>query len=36
MPVMDVMDAVVGVMEDEGVDVVFGVPGRPYCRCTRL
>jgi tartronate-semialdehyde synthase len=27
MPVMDVMDAVVGVMEDEGVDVVFGVPG---------
>ena len=27
MPVMDVMDAVVGVMEDEGVEVVFGVPG---------
>ncbi len=24
---MDVMDAVVGVMEDEGVEVVFGVPG---------
>jgi tartronate-semialdehyde synthase len=27
MPRMDVMDAVVGVMEDEGVEVVFGVPG---------
>jgi len=27
MPTMDVMDAVVGVMEDEGVEVVFGVPG---------
>lgn len=27
MPVMDVMDAVVGVMEDEGVEVAFGVPG---------
>ena len=27
MPTMNVMDAVVGVMEDEGVEVVFGVPG---------
>ena len=27
MPIMDVMDAVVGVMEDEGVEVAFGVPG---------
>src|ERR671929_1496007 len=27
MPRMDVMDAVVGVMEDEGVSVAFGVPG---------
>jgi tartronate-semialdehyde synthase len=27
MPRMHVMDAVVGVMEDEGVEVVFGVPG---------
>lgn len=27
MPRMDVMDAVVGVMEDEGVEVAFGVPG---------
>jgi tartronate-semialdehyde synthase len=27
MPIMNVMDAVVGVMEDEGVEVVFGVPG---------
>src|ERR671911_312347 len=27
MPMMDVMDAVVGVMEDEGVEVAFGVPG---------
>jgi len=27
MPVMNVMDAVVKVMEDEGVEVVFGVPG---------
>jgi tartronate-semialdehyde synthase len=27
MPTMDVMDAVVGVMEDEGVEVAFGVPG---------
>jgi len=27
MPTMDVMDAVVKVMEDEGVEVVFGVPG---------
>lgn len=27
MAVMDVMDAVVGVMEDEGVEVAFGVPG---------
>jgi tartronate-semialdehyde synthase len=27
MPRMNVMDAVVGVMEDEGVEVVFGVPG---------
>jgi tartronate-semialdehyde synthase len=27
MPRMNVMDAVVGVMEDEGVEVAFGVPG---------
>ena len=27
MPTMDVMDALVGVMEDEGVEVAFGVPG---------
>src|SRR5215212_3542960 len=27
MPTMNVMDAVVGVMEDEGVEVVFGIPG---------
>ena len=27
MPRMDVMDAVVKVMEDEGVEVAFGVPG---------
>ncbi len=27
MPRMNVMDAVVGVMEDEGVEVVFGIPG---------
>ncbi len=27
MPTMDVMDAVVKVMEDEGVEVAFGVPG---------
>jgi tartronate-semialdehyde synthase len=27
MPMMDAMDAVVGVMEDEGVEVAFGVPG---------
>jgi tartronate-semialdehyde synthase len=27
MPRMHVMDAVVGVMEDEGVEVAFGVPG---------
>lgn len=27
MPRMDVMDAVVAVMEDEGVEVAFGVPG---------
>ena len=27
MPKMNVMDAVVRVMESEGVDVVFGVPG---------
>ena len=27
MPMMNVMDAVVKVMEDEGVEVVFGVPG---------
>ncbi|MDQ4128667.1 MAG: thiamine pyrophosphate-binding protein, partial [Actinomycetota bacterium] len=27
MPAMGVMDAVVKVMEDEGVEVVFGVPG---------
>jgi tartronate-semialdehyde synthase len=27
MPRMDAMDAVVGVMEDEGVEVAFGVPG---------
>ncbi len=27
MPTMDVMEAVVKVMEDEGVEVVFGVPG---------
>ena len=27
MAMMDVMDAVVGVMEDEGVEVAFGVPG---------
>ena len=27
MPVMDVMEAVVAVMEDEGVEVAFGVPG---------
>ena len=27
MPLMDAMDAVVGVMEDEGVEVAFGVPG---------
>src|ERR687898_1527468 len=27
MPRMNVMDAVVGVMEDEGVQVAFGVPG---------
>jgi tartronate-semialdehyde synthase len=27
MPRMTVMDAVVGVMEDEGVEVAFGVPG---------
>src|SRR5215218_603011 len=27
MPTMNVMDAVVGVMEDEGVEVAFGVPG---------
>jgi tartronate-semialdehyde synthase len=27
MPEMHVMDVVVGVMEDEGVEVVFGVPG---------
>jgi tartronate-semialdehyde synthase len=27
MPMMDVMDAVVKVMEDEGVEVAFGVPG---------
>ncbi len=26
MPRMDVMDAVVKVMEDEGVEVAFGVP----------
>ena len=27
MPIMNVMDAVVKVMEDEGVEVAFGVPG---------
>ena len=27
MPRMNVMDAVVKVMEDEGVEVAFGVPG---------
>ncbi len=27
MATMDVMDAVVKVMEDEGVEVAFGVPG---------
>jgi tartronate-semialdehyde synthase len=27
MPIMNVMDAVVGVMEDKGVEVAFGVPG---------
>ena len=27
MPKMNVMDAVVRVMESEGTDVVFGVPG---------
>ena len=27
MPTMGVMDAVVKVMEDEGVEVAFGVPG---------
>ena len=27
MPVMPVMDAVVHILEDEGVDVIFGIPG---------
>ena len=27
MPVMPVMDSVVHILEDEGVEVVFGIPG---------
>ena len=32
---MDVMDAVVKVIENEGVEVAFGCPGRRSCRSTR-
>jgi len=35
MPKMPVMEAAVKILESEGVDVCFGVPGAAILPCTR-
>lgn len=36
MPRMPAMQVVVKGLESEGVEVAFGIPAPPFCRCTRL